>query len=209
MIRLALVCLFVPSLALADEAREHDTGFVLNTGGEIMLGDGVVLGASRTHVAISQSFGTGSMRPQLAFGATLGAGMLVVDEPRALEGSVEVPYLDYGPELQVGLAVGEGFVKNRVFASVAYVRASVDDRRMLDRVGALPGTDGMRITVGANWARGWARAFTKESTAERSEDRDADTFAKIFLLLAPQQIEFGWARSAGSARWGVTLSYGI
>ena len=209
MIRLALLVLVVPSLALAGEP-ETDVGFVINTGGEVMGGGEAILGASRSHVAISHSFGSSWPRPQLAVGATLGAGMLTVDDPRALEGTVQVPYYDYGPELQLGLAFGRGgFVKNRLFASVSYLRATVDDRRMLDGVGALSGTDGMRITVGANWARGWAKALAKESTAFESEDRDADTFAKIFLFLVPQQLEFGWARSAGSDRWGITLSYGI
>jgi hypothetical protein len=71
-------------------------------------------------------------------GATLGLGKLSVDDPRALDGSVDIRYFDYGPEAQLGVRfVNGGIVDTRMFASFAYLRTELDERLMIDAVGGV------------------------------------------------------------------------
>lgn len=149
----------------------------------------------RTHVGLSYALGGGRIRPTIGGGATFGWGTLSAADARALDGTVDVGYLDLGPELQVGLRFADGgVVDTRVFASAAYLRTDLDERLMLDAVGGIGGTRGMRFSVGVNWA--------DQIVKSRSEDA-------FWWFLLPQQAELQWTDSAGSRRMGVTLSYGI
>ncbi|MEO8698915.1 MAG: hypothetical protein ABI867_02695 [Kofleriaceae bacterium] len=96
----------------------------VNAGLEVMGGDAAIELASRVHLGASRSFGAGTLRPSLGFGITFAAGYLE-----------DIPYRDVGPELQVGLRVGDGgLVDNRVFAAAAVLQT------------------GMRLSLGASIA---------------------------------------------------------
>jgi len=137
------------------------------------------------------------VRPMIGGGATLGLGKLSVHDPRALDGSVDIRYFDYGPQVQLGLRfVNGGIVDTRVFASFAYLRTELDERLRIDAVGGVGGNRGMRASLGMNWAD-----YPGRDDGRRGTD--------YLLLLLPQQLELGWMRSAGSDRLGITMSYGI
>jgi hypothetical protein len=203
--KLALLLVLVPALAHADE---HPTGLMLNTGVEIMGSGDRVTVVGRTHAAVTRRYG----RIELGFGATIGAGEIMVDDRRALDNEVALPYVDYGPELHAGFAFGSGFVRNRVFASVSYLRVNVTEDIMIAPRTDLRGTTGMRATVGVNWARGWWRGLTsdsKRSSFDSDDDGGEEVIAKALLFVVPQQLEFGWEHSAGSDRVGVTFGWGL
>jgi len=175
----------------------------LNVGIEANGAPNVASAILRTHVGISWALGRGRVRPMIGGGATFGYGALSVGDPRALDGTVAIGYLDYGPEAQIGLRfVDGGAVDMRVFASFAYLSTDLDDRLMLDAVGGVGGTRGMRAMLGLNWADRQAQAAAPDHTGKGG---DADWL----IMLLPQQVELGWIRSAGSDRVGITLSYGI
>lgn len=199
-ILVALACL-APAIALA-EPEAPQAGFAphVNAGVEIMGGPRASSAAFRGHIGIDQSLGRQELQPMIGLGATLGAGALVVSDPRGLDGSVSLGYLDYGPELQLGVRwVNGGMVDSRLFASLAYVHTELDDRLMLDPIAGVGGTNGVRATLGFNWAD---RQLGHDSSGDRHE------FGWL-MVFVPQQVEVGWERSAGSDRGGVTLGWGI
>lgn len=148
----------------------------VNAGLEVMGGDGATLLAGRAHLGISRSAGRGTVRPSLALGATLAAGYL---DPDATTSELS-GYTDLGPELQLGLRIGNGgLVDNRVFASAAYL-----------------GSRGTRLSIGASIADFSGRVGRREAHG-------------YVLLVLPQQIELGWTRDGTTDRFGVTLSYGL
>lgn len=200
--------LAAPSLARADEPldREQFAPHV-NIGSEAMGGGGMATFVARAHVGISKAFGTTRVRPSLGVGVTFGGGVLNVDDPRALSGTLDLGYVDYGPELQVGMRWGNGgLVDNRLFASVAFLRTELDDRLMIDAVEGVGGTRGMRASLGLSWADAAGRLAAEETYDSSRNRTESWNWAILFL---PQQIELGWERSAGSDRIGLTLSYGI
>jgi len=171
-------------------------GLHMNAGVEILGGSGVSSSGLRTHLGMDKSIGTWRVQPSLGLGITFAYGALRVDDLRALDGRVSIGYRDWGPEAQLGLRwVNGGIVDTRVFASFSYLRVDLDSRLMLDAVEGVEGSRGMRATIGASWA--------DRIVSDRSGDLD------WLLIFAPQQVEAGWLRSAGSDRFGVTLSYGI
>ncbi|MEO8705385.1 MAG: hypothetical protein ABI867_35405 [Kofleriaceae bacterium] len=199
---LVLALLAIPTAARAEQLELDAFVPHVNVGFEGSGGGDTVSALVRTHIGASKSFGNTHWRPSIGIGATFGYGLLSVTDPRALDGSVDIGYLDYGPELQVGMRIGNGgMVDNRVFASFAYLKTDLDDRLMLDAVGNVGGTRGMRMSIGASWADRMG------NFAARSDSKEDDYNWVIMLL--PQQVELGWERSAGSDRLGVTLSYGI
>jgi len=152
----------------------------------------------RTHLGVDKSVGTWHVQPDLALGVTFAYGALGVEDARALDGTVSIGYRDWGPEAQLGLRwVDGGIVDTRVFASFSYLRVDLDSRLMLDAVEGVGGNRGMRATIGATWAD---RVF---------RDRGENSGIDWLLLFAPQQVEAGWLRSAGSDRYGITLSWGF
>jgi len=164
-------------------------GLHANAGVEILGGSNVTSSGLRTHLGIDKSIGTSRVQPDLALG---------VSDARALDGTVSIGYRDWGPEAQLGLRwVDGGIVDTRVFASFSYLRVDLDSRLMLDAVEGVGGDRGMRATIGATWAD---RVF---------RDRGENSGIDWLLLFAPQQVEAGWLRSAGSDRFGVTLSWGF
>jgi hypothetical protein len=173
-------------------------GLHANAGVEILGGSNVTSSGLRTHLGIDKSVGTSHVQPDLALGVTFSYAALGVSDARALDGTVSIGYRDWGPEAQLGLRwVDGGIVDTRVFASFSYLRVDLDSRLMLDAVEGVGGNRGMRATIGATWAD---RVF---------RDRGENSGLDWLLLFAPQQVEAGWLRSAGSDRYGVTLSWGF
>ena len=174
-------------------------GLHANAGFEVLGGGGGVTSSGlRTHLGVDKSVGTWHVQPDLALGVTFAYGALGVEDARALDGTVSIGYRDWGPEAQLGLRwVDGGIVDTRVFASFSYLRVDLDSRLMLDAVEGVGGNRGMRATIGATWAD---RVF---------RDRGENSGIDWLLLFAPQQVEAGWLRSAGSDRYGITLSWGF
>ena len=173
-------------------------GLHANAGVELLAGSGVTSSGLRTHLGIDKSVGTSHVQPDLALGVTFSYAAIGVSDARALDGTVSIGYRDWGPEAQLGLRwVDGGIVDTRVFASFSYLRVDLDSRLMLDAVEGVGGNRGMRATIGATWAD---RVF---------RDRGEESGLDWLLLFAPQQVEAGWLRSAGSDRFGVTLSWGF
>lgn len=188
-----------PPLAIYERGFfDTPVGLHANAGIEVMGGSGVSSGGLRTHLGIDKSLGKTRIQPSLGLGVTFAYQALDVDDIRALDGSVALGYRDWGPEAQLALRwVDGGIVDTRVFASFSYLRVDLDSRLMLDPVEGVGGNRGMRATVGATWAD---RIFRNRGDA---------TGLAWLLLLAPQQVEVGWLRSAGSDRYGVTLGWGF
>lgn len=201
--------LVATSLALAGTAAAEPAPSALsphvNVGGEVNGGGEALYGGVRVHVGGSRALVTGgSVQPTFGLGVTFGSGALGIDDARALDGTVDLAYLDYGPEAQLGLRWGgRGAVHDRVFASLAYVRTRLDERLMIDAVDGVGGVDGWRAGVGLNWAATQAKIASQPSYDSDDED------VPWLIFLVPQQLEVGWQRSAGSDRIGVTLSYGL
>lgn len=189
-----------PQVAIERERGPLATpvGLHANAGVEILGGSGVSSSGLRTHLGMDKSIGTWHVQPDLALGVTFSYAALGVEDARALDGTVSIGYRDWGPEAQLGLRwVDGGIVDTRVFASFSYLRVDLDSRLMLDAVEGVGGNRGMRATIGATWAD---RVF---------RDRGENTGIDWLLLFAPQQVEAGWLRSAGSDRFGATLSWGF
>ena len=208
---LTLAC-FLPAIAAADPSSETTTTASpnyapvaphVNGGLELMGGGGAFSAGFRGHLGLDKSIGVERMQPMFGIGVTFGAGVLSVSDPRGLDGSVTLGHMDFGPEAQVGVRwVNGGLVDTRLFASFAYLHTRLDHRLMLDAVHGVEGTTGMRATIGFNWAD---RIFSGSHEHHGGKDIDLGWLA----VFAPQQIEIGWERSAGSDRGGVTLGWGI
>jgi len=183
-----------PSLEVAEHNRDFAASptIYFDVGGEALAaGNGVSTDGMRLHGGLTQAFGDGSVRPFIGAGGTFGGGNLHKDDMRALSGTLSLGYLEYGPEAMVGVRfVDGGYLDTRVFASAAYLFTNIDQRIAIDAVDGVGNTSrGFRAAIGANWA---------------------DRFENSWILyLLPQQIEVDYERSLGTARYGVTLSYGI
>jgi len=204
--RLAVVAalLSIPTTAAAETPTDHELAIAphANIGFELLGGADAFSAGTRVHVGVDKAFGGGRVQPSLGIGGTFGLASLSVSDPRALDGTVTVGHFDWGPEAQVGLRwVDGGVVDSRVFASVAYLYTNLDDRLMLDPIEGVQGTRGLRASLGGSWADRQGRA----AIADRSREGAYDWL----ILLAPQQVEATFERSAGSDRYGVTLSWGI
>jgi hypothetical protein len=204
-----------PQLAHADdEVRDEGAPAPVaphvNFGVDLMGGSETASVVGRFHVGMDTAFGRGHVRPSIGLGITFGAGILEVGDPRALTGSLSIGYRDYGPELQLGMRwVDGGVVDTRLFASFAFVRTDIDQRLMLDTVEGVGGRFGARATLGLNWADhvpDWIRNSTKGPCIDHCHSTDGFEWLGILI---PDQAEVGWERSAGSDRYGVTLSWGI
>lgn len=177
-----------------------------NAGFELLGGSDALSAGLRVHLGADLAVGEGRVRPSLGLGATLGSAWLSVDDPRALDGSVTLDQLDYGPEVQAGLRwVNGGIVDTRVFASFAYLRTYLDDRLQLDPIDGVSGRAGYRASLGVNYADAVAALARRPS----GDGRKADELIGMLMFLLPQQVEATWQRSAGSDRVGVTFSWGI
>jgi hypothetical protein len=168
----------------------NDFELHVNGGMELTGGGGAFAAGFRGRVGIGRAFGRGSVRPAVAVGTMFGAGTISVDDPRSLDGSLDIHVRTYGPEAQVALRfLDGGSIDSRIFASAALLRTSMDSRLMYDRVPGVSGASktGVRLSIGANWA-----------------DRAIGT-----TILLPNQAELVYERDAGSNRYGVMLGWGI
>ncbi|MBA3817638.1 MAG: hypothetical protein H0X17_02005 [Deltaproteobacteria bacterium] len=204
----ALVGLLVPATAGAEVLpggeAEHSIAPHANIGLEMLGGVDAFSAGFRAHVGVDKAFGHGRVQPSVGIGGTFGLATLSVSDPRALDGTVSIGHFDWGPELQLGLRwVDGGLVDTRLFASFAYLYTNLDDRLMLDAIDGVEGTRGMRASIGGNWADRLGRA------AVRSDLGDRDGSWDWVILLVPHQVEATFERSAGSDRYGITISYGI
>jgi hypothetical protein len=171
-------------------------------GGVEMEGNDTTTSTSfRAQALAGYSFGSGRLRPELAAGATFGAGQLFAPDPRAVDGSVGLSMTTFGPQAQLALQIYDDHDNptTRVFASLAYMHVSLDDRLMIDPVPGVGGDHGSRAAVGVNFARTLVRHL------ECTRRDNCDAWVYLFL---PQQIELTNERDGGSTRYGVTLSWG-
>jgi hypothetical protein len=157
--------------------------------------------AFRGQLLLGNSFGSGRVRPEIAAGALFGDGTLYAPDPRAVDGSVGLDMLTFGPEAQLALQFynSDGDATTRLFASAAYMHVNLDSRLMIDAVPGVGGDHGERAAFGINFAR----AIVHGSRCETKSDCDG-----IFYLLLPHQAEFVREDDGGSTRYGVTLSWG-
>lgn len=202
LLAIALVLSLRTGTAAADPERVP-LGFHATIGVELMGGGQVLSTSTRGAASIDVPLLRGHLQPTIGAGATVALGSLSVEDPRALSGSLSLGYFEYGPEMRLGLRfVNGGVIDKQLFASLAYLRTTLDDRLMLDAVDGVGGTRGMRASVGFNYA-------DKMIEWALPENGERDTAMNLLLLLAPQQVEVTWERSCGSDRTGVTLSWGI
>jgi hypothetical protein len=189
-----LVTLFAAATpAYADQPAVH-----ANAGFEILGGRDAMSTGLRLHAGIGRSFGSGSVQPTISAGGTLGYANLGVSDPRALDGRVDLGLLEYGPEVTLALRFANGgWADSRVFVSGAWTFVDLDDRLMLDAIDGVEGRQGKRLGIGANWC----------DRILRFESRDKH--AEVLMFFVPHQIELTFERSAGSDRYGATLSWGI
>lgn len=188
-----------PALAHADS----DTLFHVSAGFEPEGGTtGVYSLAFRGQALLGNAFGSGSVRTELAAGATLGAGQLFAQDPRALSNAVGLDMTTFGPELQVAFQFYDHEVATtRLFASFAYLHLELDQRLALDPIaGVSNDANGARGSIGVNYARTLFHKMDCESM------NHCDT---LFAFLLPTQAEFAVEHDAGSTRYGATLSWGI
>ena len=179
--------------ALAGSAHA-DTLVHVDAGVETLGAQDMTSVAFRGQVTVGNSFGSGRVRPELAAGALVGDGTLYAPDPRAVDGAVGLNMVSFGPELEAGLQrYRDDEPTTRIFASFAYMHVHLDDRLMIDPVPGVGGDHGTRVALGVNFAR----------AILRMRDRDA----ALYLLL-PQQVELSNERDGGSARYGITLSWG-
>ena len=195
-----------PQLSVRDDHEEDYASapsIYVTLGGEFLGGGSVTTAATRFHGGVTQAFGGGSVRPFLGAGGTFAGGDLMRDDPRALDGTLSLGYLEYGPEAQIGLRfVNGGYVDTRLFASASYMWTDIDHRIMLDPVAGVGNTaHGLRASLGVNWEDHYAKWVL-----DGKGGKDDMTWL-VYLL--PSQIEVDYERSLGSTRYGVTLSYGI
>lgn len=171
----------------------------LDAGLDLAGAHGVTSIGFRGRALVGTTFGSGSLRPALAAGGTLGAGRLSVADPRAVDGAVALSLTSYGPELQLGLQrYADGEPTTRVFASLAYLHVALDSRLAIDPIGHVGGDRGERAAIGVKFAR-----------AELAQPCDTrQRCAGLLLLMLPQQLELAAERDGGSTRYGVTLSWG-
>lgn len=187
-----------PGLASADDQPGIAWSPHASVSLEIVGGGDQLAVIGRLQTGASVALGTGKVRPIAGFGATLGLGSVSFDDPRALDGSVSLGMVDYGPQLQLGVRWGNGgWVDNRAFASVAYLRTSVDDRVRYDPIVGADQTWGVRASIGASWA-----GYVGDELA-------GDDQTSLLLAFLPQQTEVVWHRSLGADHFGVAFGWGF
>ena len=194
-----LLALCVPAVARAQPATDVriNGGF----GSEILGGRNVHSGGGRLNGMLTFALGEARIRPTVGIGGTLSFGELSVKDMRALDGKVDLAMATYGPQAQVGLRwVDGGFLDNRIYASFALLRVSLDSRLMLDAVPGVGGTIGMRGAIGASWA---------DTMYVKIKDDGSDPTASLLRWIAPTQFEVAWERGAGSNRYGIMLGWGL
>lgn len=194
-----LTCTTILAAALvAAPAHADQLSIHANAGVEVLGGSDAISAGLRLHGGIGRSFGHGSIQPTLSIGGTFGFASLGISDPRALDGTVDLGMVEYGPEVTLALRFANGgFADSRVFVSGAWTYVDVDDRLMLDAVGAVEGGQGKRLGVGVSWVD---RILRYEHEGKRGE---------VIMLFLPHQLELVFERSAGSDRYGATFSWGI
>lgn len=192
--------LFAVLLVSTAAEASPDPMYHVDAGLELEGGGAVTSTAFRGQLLFGNSFFTGRVRPELAGGATLGAGDLYVPDPRAADSAVGLSMTTFGPEAQVALQFYDSHdeATTRLFASASYLRVHLDDRLMWDHIPGVGGSDGTRFAVGVNIAR-WI--------AEDLRDSPRASNALLYIIL-PQQAEFTSEDDGGSKRYGVTISWG-
>lgn len=183
-----------PASGFPDRLAVHLTAGAEGTGGQ-----GAIGGGFRGTAGLGWQLGRGHVRPEVGGGVVFGGGAIGVDDPRALDGTLELSYWTVGPQAQLGLRIGDGGrFDTRVFATGALLKVGLDDRLRFDHVPGVSGSPdrGVRASLGANWVGPvW---------------RDCDhTQSCMITGLLPNQAELVYEQDAGSARVGVALSWGI
>jgi hypothetical protein len=205
MLRRLLLLSFAIVAAAATPARADRLGLIHGEAAMQIAGAEDVVSASfRGYLGVALPVGAPQGRWQhwIGGGGHLGSGVLYVDDPRALDGAVELGFSTMGPELRAGVAhLDGGYVNSQLYVAAARTRVGVDERLMLDRVDGVVGGAGTRIAVGATFPDKWLAAVIA------SEDGSGElTLAAIIL---PHAIELSWEDSAGSRRIGVSFGFGI
>ncbi len=172
-------------------------------------GDDIVSVAFRGYLGASVKTpgSLGRWKPFLGAGLHLGSGSISVEEPRSLDGSVDLRYQTIGPEVRAGLVfVNGGYVDSQLYIAAAPLTVGVDRRLMYDAVGGVVGGDGLRLAVGLTFADVFYEAMSRRRF---DEDRDDRMVSAIVAIFVPVTIEATYERSAGFARAGVSFGWGF
>lgn len=193
----------------ATTANASPVAVHLNTGIEIASGSEETVLANRSKLAIGYVHGHDRIRPELTIGGTLGRGALWSSSPVGT-GTLMSGYTDYGPELQLGIRIGEGHLyDDRIYASAAVLRTRSEP------MGQPTTRVATRIALGLNatgfHARSYRRARSEElaqrAAALDEDDRPMQTAWMRWLL--PQQGEVGWVRDDAGNRFVFSVSWGL
>jgi hypothetical protein len=205
MLRRLLLLSFAIVAAAATPARADRLGLVHGEAAMQIAGaDDVVSASFRGYLGVALPIGAPNHRWQhwIGGGGHVGSGVLYVDDPRALDGAVELGFSTLGPELRAGVAyLDGGYVNSQLYVAAARTRVGVDERLMLDQVDGVVGGAGTRVAVGVTFADQWLTAVI--------EADDGSAQVSFAALLLPHAIELVWEDCAGSRRIGVSFGFGI
>ncbi len=178
-----------------------------------------LLGGDRTISTSFRGYAGGSLalgpaaatRPFLGAGLHLGTGALHVDDPRALDGSVELTYATVGPELRAGVAfVDGGYVDSQLYLAFAPTAVRVDDRLRLDAVDGVVAGRGFRAAVGVTFGDRYYPAVADSIfAAHHGSGSSSGDGMMLVAFLVPVTFEVEMERGAGSDRYGVSFGWGF
>ncbi len=188
------------AVAMPGNARADQTSIHANGGIEVLGSGDAVSAGLRLHAGYGRSFGSGSVQPTVAIGATFGWGSLHVDDAGSPTGATSTALLEAGPELTLALRFADGgWADNHVFATAAWMYASVDEEQDGRTITGVDPGSGMRFGLGVSWVGTTARAIAT-STAKSDG---------AFMWIVPQQLELVFERSGGFDRYGAVLAWGV
>lgn len=200
---ITMVLLGVAAPAFADDVeRAAPVGVHTEAAVTLAGGDNTFSVAFRGYLGASVKTpgSLGRWRPFLGAGLHVGSGVIGVEDPRALDGSVDLTYSTIGPELRAGLVyVDGGFADSQLYLAAAPLRVMVDERLMLDAVDGVVGGGGLRLSVGVTWADQWFQEAFRDDVNEWS-------WVAVFM---PVLAEVTFERSAGFDRGGVSFGWGF
>jgi hypothetical protein len=144
-------------------------------------------------------FGGGNTRPFVALGALGGSGVISVDDPRGLDGSVTVGRHHVGAEARLGLVRGEAERPVDLYLAVAGMRLFAS--RLSDRLPEAGGAFALRLAAGValpgSW---WARRQLSSCT-------DNSCIPVGLGLLLPNTLEITAELGSTFRRLGFALGY--
>jgi hypothetical protein len=195
---LPMIAIFVlaPARAHADpDASPSDDDRLLEhihfgIGFDSTRGGGHTANLFRAEAGDERLYGTGSVRPALGLGVTVGGGCFNTDHVMPVPPGACDHMAEIGPELVAGLRFHSKDVKidSRVYASISPLVDQIADRG--DGVG-------VRAAIGATWLPLYAKLMGD------------DPGPSLLLFFLPWQGEIVYEHEAGSTRAGFSVMWGI